>query len=53
MKSATKYYKKTYSSNLTKYIENIVGKKLNQVSDNSYSLAANEFEKLEAIFASE
>jgi hypothetical protein len=53
MKSASSYYKKTYSGgNLTKYLSNLLKKcKLNEPSQNNYSLSASEISEIGAKIA--
>lgn len=51
MKEATKFYRTSYTSNLTSYFNTLVGPKLNQLSENVYSLTASEYQSLEARLA--
>ena len=48
MKDATAYYKKSYSNNLTKYLNNAVDEgKLQETAKNAYALSADVRSKLE------
>jgi len=50
MKSATAYYKRTFSSNLSAYLNNLVrNRRLNQVSTSTYALPKQERENMEAL----
>lgn len=52
MKSATTYFKSTFTGNLTSYFNSLVkAKRLNQVAENMYALSANERQNLEVILA--
>jgi DNA-directed RNA polymerase delta subunit len=52
MKSASGYYKQTYTSNLGAYINNLIkGKKLVEVSNKVYSIPANIVKELEVQLA--
>jgi hypothetical protein len=53
MKQATTYYKDTYASNLSSYLNTLVrSRKVNLVSRATYALAAAERAKLEGVLAS-
>ena len=53
MKSATAYYNKNYSSNLSKTINGLVkDKKFREVAKDTYGLAANVIDELRARLAS-
>jgi len=53
MKQATTYYKETYASNLSSYLNTLVkSRKVNLVSRATYALAAAERAKLEGTLAS-
>jgi hypothetical protein len=53
MKSARAYYKKSYSNNLTKYLDALVKSgKFNEPSTGTYSLSADASEDMEARIAS-
>lgn len=50
MKEATTYYKESYASNLTSYLDTLVrSKKVNLVSRSTYALAASERSRFEAV----
>lgn len=51
MKEATKYYKDSMSSNLTKAIESLLNGKFNQIGADVYSLTAAEYSALGNILA--
>jgi hypothetical protein len=52
MKQATTYYKETYASNLSAYLDTLVkSKKVNLVARATYALAASERGRLEAAIA--
>tara|TARA_B100000749_G_C18426325_1_gene465865 strand:- start:977 stop:1453 length:477 start_codon:yes stop_codon:yes gene_type:complete len=52
MKSATTYYKSTFTSNLSSYFNSLVkAKKLNQIAENTYALSASEREAMEKLLA--
>jgi hypothetical protein len=51
MKEATKFYNANMSGNLTKILNGLVGSRLNQVGQNSYSMSAAEFSKVETQLA--
>jgi hypothetical protein len=53
MESASSYYKKAYSNNLTTYLKTLViaSKKLNEISENLYSLPAQVGAELEKTLA--
>lgn len=54
MKSATAYYKSTYVSNLTSYLQSLVkAGRINQITDKTYALASSERKSLEQILATE
>lgn len=52
MKGATTYYKTTFTSNLSSYLDSLVkSKKLNLVGEKTYSLTAAERQKMESVLA--
>jgi hypothetical protein len=51
MREASKYYKTSMSSNLTKSLNSLVGTKFNQVGQDQYSLTAAEHKRLEGVIA--
>lgn len=52
MKEATTYFKESYGSNLTSYLDTLVrGKKINLVSRSNYALSAAERSRLESALA--
>lgn len=53
MQSATSYYKKTYSNNLSTYLKRLVGDdRLREISKHAFSLSAPELQKIKGILAS-
>lgn len=52
MKTATSFFKKTYSNNLSKYLEGLTNAdRLRLVAKNTYAISANEKKKLETELA--
>lgn len=51
MKEATKYYKESMSSNLTKALETLLNGKFNQIGSDVYALSAAEHTALSSILA--
>ena len=52
MKSATTYYKSTFGSNLSSYLNSLVrAKRVNLVAENTYALTASERSSMKAIMA--
>jgi hypothetical protein len=51
MKAATKFYKTGMSSNLSGYLNSLVGGKLNQIGTGKYCLASAEHARLETALA--
>ena len=52
MKGATTYYKSTYGSNLSSYLDSLIrNKRLNLISDNTYALSASERSNMEKLLA--
>ena len=52
MKSATTYYKSTYSSNLSSYLDSLLkAKRLNLIGEKVYALPSSERTKLESALA--
>lgn len=53
MREASTYFRETYSSNLSAYLDTLVkGKRINLISKGTYALAAGERQRLEAALAS-
>ena len=52
MKTATTYYKSTYGSNLSSYLNSLVrAKRINLVAENTYALTASERSSMKAIMS--
>lgn len=52
MKNATTYYKSTYGSNLSSYLDSLVkNRRINLIAENTYSLTAHERSSMEKILA--
>lgn len=49
MKKAVKYYKETYRSNLSASLKSLIGRKINKISDDKYSLNKKEYSRVEAL----